>query len=54
MLLDRYTVAICAHFGAIAPASIEPLPWWQFEQMCEYVDLKEEAWAASLRRSSSF
>ncbi len=41
-LLQRYTVAICATFGSLTPDAVTALPWWQFEEMCDYVDREEE------------
>lgn len=38
VLLVRWTMEICALFGAIAPSAVELLPWWQFEQACELVE----------------
>ena len=36
-LLQRYTIAISAHLH-ISPADVPALPWWQFEDACDYVD----------------
>ena len=42
-LLNRYTVAICAYFGGMTPDLVPALPWWQFEQMRDFVDREERA-----------
>ena len=41
-LLQRYTIAISAHMH-ISPADVPALPWWQFEDACDYCDQVREA-----------
>ncbi len=41
-LLERYTIAISA-LVHIPPAQVPDLPWWQFEDACDYCDQVREA-----------
>ena len=41
-LLERYTIAISA-LVHVPPADVPALPWWQFEDACDYVEAMREA-----------
>jgi hypothetical protein len=39
VLLERYQLAICRHIPGLGFAEVVALPWWQFRQACDLVDL---------------
>lgn len=39
VLLERYQLAICRHIPGLAYDQVPALPWWQFRQACDLVDL---------------